>query len=272
MLSNNRSDPLLDSPFNDPSSGPAIGAKAGLLGAFVLAACTGVGYKVWSAQKSVGADDCTAVPPREIAALIDPSDLPSPEQLLALKGSIRRQQSNLPTGAKLSLYLLTPEGSELVRPLFSACKPKSGAQAERLTENRKLLDQAYYQRWTEPLETTLSELDAMAPASSSPILEGLHALGQQAGWGKGSLELEIWSDLLQKSKTLDQYAAPCRSYQDLLQGQSLYAQAAGLTGAEIRVYRWTNDKTKKTEPACHTAFWNDYFTQSSGLAPTWLNL
>ncbi|MGH8549214.1 MAG: hypothetical protein ACRERU_11560 [Methylococcales bacterium] len=213
--------------------------------------------------------------------MIDPTDPFSTQQLLALKGSIRSHQANLPTGGKLSLFLLAPEDQELapedqeqVQALFSASKPKSGAQANEWKENRKLLDKAYGDQWTEALEAALAKLDATltSHAESSPILEGLHALGQQADWGKGTVELEIWSDLMQKSDTLDQYATACRSYQDLLQGKSMYAQVPGLTGAQIRVYRLTNHKTGKPEPACHSAFWNDYFTQASGMAPAWQNL
>ncbi len=168
----------------------------------------------------------------------------------------------LAVGERLTIFLMTPMGSELYKVLFDRCRPKTRQEADAITENPRHIGDAYEERFVQPFERALSDLKRSQSSNYSPILESLYGVAHSAPLTDpaGHRVFELWTDLVNKSSTLNQFQRGYR-YEDLVRASSTYLDISALAGAEVTVRELVNGNDKH-HTAEHAHFWANYFAHA----------
>lgn len=205
-----------------------------------------------------------AVPTEEVIFLIDSTDPLSAEQQRFVAGKVQEAADRLAVGGRLRLVQFDPraDGSSLLSEAEPLCKPRDGSRASFLTENGRLLDRFFKERFQAPLKVAVAGLNQGHPAETTPLLEGLHALAKRlAGTAQSSRrELVIVSDLLQNSKLISFYRG-VPSFVDLARQDSVYLQGLedGFRGLGVVVYRLKDRSVGRQQATALPQFWEQYF-------------
>lgn len=215
-----------------------------------------------SATEHLNGDLCpSGVPaPTHIAVLVDTTDTPSDPQRRTLEASLRHRVDALAVGARLSLYLLTPDRTKpVVTELFARCKPKDGVHANGMTETKPLFEKRYREQFQAPFEAALAKLKDARTSETSPLLEAMHAIIKQPAFSRAqSRRLEIWSDMLQHSPGVMTHLKPGYSV-DQLKSTLYRTDMTELAGADVRIYQFKSPKYPQLQTEAHGQFWGAYF-------------
>ncbi|MCE8468066.1 hypothetical protein LZ189_03200, partial [Rhodovulum sulfidophilum] len=138
------------------------------------------------------------------AVLLDLTDPLSPAQHSQLMAWLEEEIDAAPRGTQFTMGVVSEDHANwgATEPL---CKPQTGASANSLTQNARLIDDRYHELFLAPLNARLESMVSASGADRSPIMESLQALvSDSAGFVtfKGDRRIVIVSDLLQHSATL----------------------------------------------------------------------
>lgn len=182
----------------------------------VVAVVAGVGYLIYRLNDQPGFDENTlcpydTAPPEHTVVVIDKTDAYNVSQSRSIAQIIRRVRDTLPVGARISLFELDARGRFDLNSnrAFSLCNPGSGAQANILVENPRLIQERYDALFAGPLEEALGDLITPRQAPRSPILEALAGFSQTEAFGQDVTERRVVliSDMLQNSDAFSVYGA-----------------------------------------------------------------
>lgn len=135
------------------------------------------------------------------AVLIDISDTLSEPQRADIVNKLERVRADLPRFALLDLYVLSPTGSVLLKPVLSVCNPGDGKDMSSVYENPGLAQKRWTRGFKDRVDAAIRVAIDQPEEASSPILEAiqsiaLHSFGP-ADRDHADRNLVIVSDLLQ---------------------------------------------------------------------------
>lgn len=220
----------------------------------------GFSYIYYQGLHKEGIDEVTLCPksgPKgHLVLLIDLTDPASMTQMRFARAEIDRQIGSTAVGEMITIGAVTPDEQQREKSFFTICKPPSGQQADALTENARMIEAAYQEKFVQPLEALLTDLMTVSEAPSSPIMENLQELlSRVPGFGGSpSQRLIIFSNLSQHSDVLSFYRGEDWSSFEAKGGISNLAR--NLSGTEVVLLRLPEPKE---QTAILEDFWVNYF-------------
>lgn len=165
-------------------------------------------------------------PKGHLAVLVDMTDPASMTQMRFARTEIERQIESVGVGTMISIGIVTPDDAQRESALLMVCKPPSGDEADALTENRKMIETTYQERFLKPLDALLTQIMTISEAPSSPIMENLQELLSRIP-DFGAVEnqrIVIFSNLSQHSDVLSFYRGEDWDSFDARGGTSMLAR------------------------------------------------
>lgn len=239
----------------------AVAAIAVLAGLFVVQRRT-------ETEMAIDADTlCPTSGPRAmVAILIDVTDPLAPAQAMKLREYVRREVDQAETGTEFSLGMVSDDAGRLGAQV-ALCKPHSGREVTQLTQNVRLVEKRYEQRFLDPLNGLFDRLISASDAKQSPIMEALQALiGDTPGFVTfdGPKRVIVVSDLLQHSDAMSFYRG--QDWQSFTASPAAQRLSESLGGAKVELFLIPRPSSFKGDPAAIEDFWIRYFDhQGAGL-------
>lgn len=171
--------------------------------------------------------------PKSLAILIDSTDEISVRVARNAEIKILQEISSLADYSMIDLYKISQDGNHIT-PLYRHCRPPTGKNADKLTQNARLLT-ARFEEFQMILKDTLLSLLDQKPANQSPIIESLQSVAiEMAAVDSESRRIIVVSDLIQHSSRLSFYRSrpSIKDYEEI-QGQ-VGGGFADLRGTEVR--------------------------------------
>ncbi|WP_147298875.1 hypothetical protein [Rhodosalinus sediminis] len=206
-----------------------------------------------------GADHVTVV-------LLDLTDPLSATQASRLGTMLDREIATSADDTMMSFGIVSDDDSEW-GARFARCKPPTGADANELYENPRLIAERYREEFEAPLEATLFEMIRASEADRSPIMEALQALIAETPdfiSTPGERKIMIVSDMLQHSDTLSAYRDQGWEHFEA-SGQSSRL-AGNLENADVRIIRIP--RQTNADVAISEDFWVRYFDKQGSNLPS----
>lgn len=208
----------------------------------------------------------TGGPRAMVAILIDVTDPLAPAQAMKLREYVRREVDNAETGTEFSLGMVSDDPANLGAQV-ALCKPHSGRDVTQLTQNVRLVEERYEQRFLAPLNQLFDRLIGASNAKQSPIMEALQALiGDTPGFVTfdGPKRVIVVSDLLQHSDAMSFYRG--QDWQGFAASPAAQRLSESLGGADVELFLIPRPSGFKGDPAVIEDFWIRYFDhQGAGL-------
>ncbi len=181
-----------------------------------------------------------------------------------LKNLVR---NDLPEGYMLSVFLLGEDATKNDRPLFERCSPGQWGAKSELTNNRKLIERNFRDKFTRPLEDVVRKISLQEHAKNSPIFEMLQLVGIN-GFERvnvsGEKKLIIYSDMLANTSEFSMYRSQIPAFDNFI--KTPYAQRAlspALQDVSVELNVIAGDqKGARTESKKIISFWESYFEAS----------
>jgi hypothetical protein len=151
----------------------------------------------------------------KIKVLVDKTDFPTPTMVAALVGGLKRIVEESVPNKLVSIYLISGNGTDSIRPIFNKCNPKLARgrawwDMTWLVTNGGHTDKLSDEQFAKPLATLL-ERELLAPIESkqSAILESIDLALWDQGFGDevADRRLIIVSDLMENMPGNSHYKA-----------------------------------------------------------------
>lgn len=201
-------------------------------------------------------------PKNNIAILIDETDPLSGNQKDFLNVEIERIVYQQPVGTLVSIYTISEESPIQRNPSFCLCKVKDGNNANKLTENERLLNRKFEKNFIFPLKKQLNKLDEIVdPAKESRLFEQIQAISVNSFLkypSDGYKELYIFSDMLHNSKEYSLYSSR-QKFEDLKKNNYFSEIRSNLRGVDVNIYYFANQPKFQTNK--NVMFWEKYFNE-----------
>lgn len=220
----------------------------------------GFGYLYYESTQKEGLDEATLCPKSgakgHLVILVDLTDPASMTQMRFARTKVEREIDQAEVGTLISIGAVTPDDALRESMLLMVCKPPSGKEADALTENAKMVEDKFQDKFAQPLSLMLSKIMTVSEAPSSPIMENLQELLSRIPEFDGSTpqELLIFSNLSQHSDVLSFYRGD--DWQRFEEIGGLSKLARNLSDTDVLLLRLP-------EPPEQTAiledFWVNYF-------------
>lgn len=220
----------------------------------------GFGYLYYKASSKEGLDDATLCPKNgakgHLVVLVDLTDPASMTQMRFARNKIEREIDEAGVGTLISIGVVAPDAALREGMLLTVCKPPSGAEADALTENAKMIEDNFQDRFAQPLDRMLTKIMTVSEAPSSPIMENLQELLSRIPEFDGSTpqKLVIFSNLSQHSDVLSFYRGDNWSRFEAIGGLSKLAR--NLTGTDVLLLRLPEPPEQRENLE---DFWVNYF-------------
>lgn len=149
------------------------------------------------------------------------------------------------------------------------CKPRSGEDVSSLTQNVRMVQDRYVNKFLNPLKKTIDEMMAATSAKQSPIMEALQAVIADTPnflTFSGRRKIIIISDLLQNSDAMSFYRGD--TWESFSGSASFGELAKTLGGAEVQLYTFSRGVDEPTDRKAVEDFWLRYFDQQGAQLPT----
>ncbi len=227
---------------------------------------TVLGNIACSPRQQLDANLCPlgSTPDRHFVELIDKTDEFTNDQQRAIETQLKQHHSQLKTGDRQTIVLLTPDGeNSLSQILFDRCRPPSSDEADPLVSNPKRVGKRFDAAFVAPFEAALELLRVAQPAESSPLVETIYGLAHSSELSEPAARqrfLTFYSDMLQHSTVLSHFKPKYR-FDQLVAGRSMYLDLASLSGAEVTVNRVAN-KHRALQTDAQMEFWKQYFAHA----------
>ena len=206
-----------------------------------------------------------ATPTGHTVVLIDETDRLTENQKNYLSMQINALvKKNLQVGELLSIYSLDDKVTASSKPLFEMCKMRDGSDADKLSENERLINKRFKKYFQNPLEMHLKTiLEKKEPAEQSPIFEMLRSISINSfmKWDvQGDRKLIVFSDMLHNTNRFSLY----NQQQDFERfRKSAYAAEVSTQMPNVEVELNYFNNTPKYQKNRLTEFWMAYFRRAS---------
>jgi hypothetical protein len=245
-------------------AGGALAAALAIVGA----------YFYLSQSKAPPLNKTTFCPPvvnNVVAVLIDTSDELTVIQKLEIRNRLDVVKRDLPKHARLDLYGMGANGSSVPEPLFSMCNPGSGATADALTENARLMQNKYQKGFVEILDRHLSKLMSAKSAKQSPLMETIKAVAVQSfntvnSTSASEKSLIVVSDMIQHSPPdYSQFKGIAKDEFVAVQKTPWFAKVfTELRSVDATLIYIQRPTQKNVQGNAHKQFWELYFSYAGG--------
>lgn len=201
-------------------------------------------------------------PKNNVAILIDETDPLSENQKDFLTVEIEKIVHQQPVGTLISIYSISEESPIQRNPSFCLCKVKDGSNANKLTENERLLNKKFERNFLAPLKKQLNKFNEVVKSSKeSRLFEQIQAISVNSFLkypSDGSQELYIFSDMLHNSKEYSLYSSR-QKFEDLKKNNYFSEIRSNLRGVDVNIYYFANQPKFQTNK--NVMFWEKYFNE-----------
>ena len=244
-----------------------------VLGAVVIMAALG-GAFWWSSTKTAA----NAVDPQTLcpvatgpiamtAILLDLTDPLSSAQYSQLMAWLEKEIDDAPRGTQFTMGVVSQDlvVGDATDPL---CKPQDAFSANSFTQNARLIDKNYHERFLDPLKEHLASMINASGADTSPIMESLQSLvANSPGFVTytGPRRIVMVTDLLQHSEVLSFYRGG--SWEGFRASPAYERISSTLEDADVQIYQIPRPTEGVKNPAVLEDFWVQYFERQGAHAP-----
>lgn len=240
----------------------------GVCVAIILAAVFGT-RSLLSAQSIDETTLCHGEGPQSITTiLLDLTDPLSATQQSRLKTLIQNEISGSNTDTMLTLGIVS-EFPERWGAMFAKCKPVTGAEANSLYENPRLISERYRSEFLDPITEKLNGTLNSSAENKSPIMEALQSLVASTPYfSQQDLDRKIIivSDMLQHSDNLSFYRGEDWTFFTKRDGEQRLA--GNLSQVDVEIVRIPRSGGKTPPSNLVEDFWTRYFDRQGSRAPT----
>lgn len=204
--------------------------------------------------------------PKYIAIVFDKTDSYNPIQQQFLQRFFTRLKTELPTGTRISLFVIKQKNKNPIQPEFVVCSPQSGDDASYWTANPKALHQRWQDRFEKPLDQAIEEFMRPSSAENSPIFEMLQIValsGFPPGSEKADKLIIIISDMLHHTPEWSHYRGEME-FKSLLEKPYYQKIRTDLHNAQVRILYVRRDGAEQLQTKRHAYFWSDYVNSING--------
>lgn len=201
------------------------------------------------------------------AILIDVTDTMEPVQVAKLHQLIDKLISDAPVGTQFSVGMVSDDRDRLGARI-KLCKPHSGADVSQVSQNVRLVETRYKDRFLTPVQAMIDELLENSTAKESPIMEALQLLvSQTPGFitYEGPKSVFIASDLLQHSEAMSFYRG--ETWDSFKTSGAASRLSRSLEGVDVTLLTIPRPKGWKGDTAQLENFWARYFDAQGAQAP-----
>ncbi|MGH8551272.1 MAG: hypothetical protein ACRERU_22230 [Methylococcales bacterium] len=229
-----------------------------------------VGARAMLESTHVDLDPDTLCPvdgsPEYVAIVFDKTDAYNPIQQQFLKRYFSHLKSALPSGARISLFVIEAGNEKRIEPELVICNPQSGQDASYWTANPKALRKRWKERFEKPLDAAIEGFMRPASARYSAILEMLQIVAL-SGFPPGSENagklMIIVSDMLHHTTEWSHYRGEM-DFNSLLKSPYYQKIRTDLHDAEVRILYVRRDGAEHLQTKGHAYFWADYLNSING--------
>jgi hypothetical protein len=208
----------------------------------------------------------TAGPTAVTAILIDATDSITPLQKVAVTNRLNVLLKELRPNERVDVFSIRPNANPL-KPEFSMCRPANADETSIWNANKNDADKHFSKMFVPSLNRTLQKLLGTPPASSSPIMEAIHAAAVksldasdlQTDSSAFTRRLILVSDLLQNSPALSQLHDP-GSWTQFRDSAEMRSVSSDLTNTTVTVLYLTR-QASPSQGRRHVAFWDAWFAE-----------
>lgn len=245
-----------------------------VLGAVVVLAALG-GAFWWSGEDATAnaidsATLCSTAtgPVAMTAILLDLTDPLSPAQHSQLMARLEGEIDKAPRGTQFTMGVVSqdPANWGATDPL---CKPQDASSANSFTQNTRLIDERYHDRFLIPLKARLEGMVSASGADRSPIMESLQALvADSPGFVTydGPRRIVMVTDLLQHSDVLSFYRGG--SWENFRASLDYQRIGSTLDDVAVQIYQVPRPTERVKDPAVLEDFWIRYFDRQGAHTPS----
>ena len=209
----------------------------------------------------------TSGPIARTVFLIDRTDGIGPITRADIEKEIRVLLDATKPDEAVELYVVSAIERKPLAPVIKKCNPGTGADADVLTANPRLMARRWQQQFREPLDKLLSQLLTEQPAEVSPIMESIQSVAVTVLAPRGPemlpRTLVIVSDLLQNSSAWSLYRQPA-DIDAFRRGRGARAVAADLRGVNVQLF-FIQRRMKRPIPETQLlSFWVSWLERQHG--------
>lgn len=262
------------------SARPSIGVPAWV---YVVGALLAVGIIASAAlyqnrtEQEMAVDATTLCPTKTgplgmTAILFDLTDPLSTAQGGQLRQYIEKEIADAAVGTQFTLGVVSQDASAWGAS-DALCKPRSGRDVSALTQNTRMVERRYEERFLRPLNSNLESMISATGADRSPIMESLQALvADTPGFltFDGPRRVIVVSDLLQHSDVMSFYRG--EDWQSFSGSQEFQRLSRSLSDVDVAVFQVPRLIDKIKDPASVEDFWVRYFDLQGARLPSFKRL
>lgn len=220
----------------------------------------GAGWLKWTTyQYEYGIDLCLKNRPLagHTILIIDATDVFDSDKVSYLERLIEKTKRELKPFAKFSIYSIDRKQGGFPRQAFSLCNPGTAETTNILMQAPNHVQRKFEEQFERPLEKVTTSLKGTQDSANSPLLETIQTISELRDFSADIPERRIilFSDMLQNSKLLSQYAAGW---------QNKGAQIVGTLPADLRGVEATVHyviRRPDLQNAEHREFWREFFVR-----------
>jgi hypothetical protein len=257
-----------------PSPGTSSSIWPYVLGAIVAVGLLGAAiYFRNQTEQQTAVNSDTLCPletgPIEMAAILfDLTDPLTPAQSKQLRARVEKEIADAPIGTQFTMGVVSEDAGSwgATAPL---CKPRAGQDVSTLTQNVKLVEARYEERFLTPLNNNIESMISANGANKSPIMEALQTLiADTSGFltFSGPRRVIIVSDLLQNSDAMSFYAGD--DWQSFSSSTEFVRLNRTLEGVDVIIFAVPRVVAKIRDPQVIEDFWLHYFDVQGANIPT----
>jgi hypothetical protein len=182
----------------------ALDRRGRVLIAVIVLAAVGliIARTVISRRPRPGPDNCIGTPDSSTVLVFDRSEGISRQTLDEMKArAIAFIRDNVRVNERVTVFTVDDSSTYSLRPLVSVCRPRR--TGSELTENTRLLQRQYEQRFEQPIDSALSMI--AGDGRRSPIAQALTDISLSQYLGRSKNALLVFSDLLENTDRYSLY-------------------------------------------------------------------
>lgn len=201
--------------------------------------------------------------------IFDRTDPLEPSKHRAVISIVDKIVGDMVTGDKLSIFEIDSSNMKgLSAPRFDMCRPRDGKNADRFTENPKLLSMKFAKTFSDPLQVVLEGYQGGDGQPRSPIIECLMDVVHVPDFGKEvpRRSLYIFSDMLQHTSLYSHYNSK-PEFKAFRTVSLLRQMVPHLAGVEVHIYYLlrSDPAVLRRQNNDHVRFWLDFFSASDAV-------
>lgn len=210
----------------------------------------------------------TTGPVEMVTILFDLTDPLTSAQSKQLLQRIESEISEASIGTQITMGVVSefPEDWGATKPL---CKPRSGQDVSTLTQNVRLVEARYKERFLKPLHDNIESMISSNGANKSPIMEAMQTLIADSNGFltfTGPRRLIIVSDLLQNSEAMSFYKGD--DWESFANSPEFIRLNKTLNDVDIVIFAVPRVVQKIKDASVVEDFWLHYFDIQGARVPT----